>query len=841
MNSIEGKIRQIRFHKASKFNGQMYLIASLADGTTVKGNLDNPVVGEPYRFWGDLKPQKGNYGDAFEFVSVEPICDQSTSGMVQYLAAHVCGVGRKRAAALVERFGAETLTVLRTDAAKALEIEGITAEIVAAIRAHFDDAGALDPVAYSKLVELFAPYRIGKRIVERLVRTFGSGAPDRVIKNPYLLLGYPRIGWKTVDAFALSTAGYAPEGRERHRAAIVEVLERHAANGGHTCATESEILNAAHALLGCDLDHGILVELTEDGTLETTRDDYGTIYQLSDLAEAERTIAEKLAVLMAAGRPLPAPLVTDEWIEETGLGDDQARAAKMVEENGVMIIAGLPGCGKTFSLSRILGRLRTLGMSGIRVMCPTGKAAKRAAELLAQVEACVGIPCTTIHKALAPSPNVQADKVAREDAKFNRGREEFSFGKDEFHPFDESVIVVDETSMVDVKLMASLLRAVKPGTRLIMVGDWNQLPSVGPGSVLRDIRGLVPTAELTEIRRSDGGGTVVRACHAIAAGRVPQDADTIELPTHNWVHIEISDQDEIAAKIVELHATTRRFDPMWDMQVVSPRKEKMPIACDNLNRLLSQQLNSHAHDFPGDTETRDEEGGPGFRIGDKIIRTKNGLADELVPWGDDDERPDFHWNGTDYGVREIPVVNGDMGQVVDIIDGKRPAVIVRFRDPDRLVRLPFADSHIMLAYSVTVHKAQGSGFRYVIIPVHKAIYEGLATRENLFTAMSRMEEILITIGQWSAIEASVKRQTVHLRKTTLVRRLDEAITNTPRPDEVAAHVRLSKPPSEIREASPDLSDFATMLYERAGLAIVTQDEIDDARVTMEYLEACETA
>lgn len=804
MQSLEGVISWIVFHKASKFTGNLYLIARLTNGTTVKGEFSNPVVGEPYRFWGEFREQKGDWGSAFEFIQYEPICDGSTGGMASYLAAHVAGIGRVRARVLVEHFGAETLTILRQSPERALEVQGISPAMVDAIRAHFDDATALDPVAYSKLVEMFGPYKIGKRIAERLVRTFGSGAPDRVVRNPYMLLGYPRVGWKTADSFAITTAGYPPEGRERHRAAVVECMER-IASDGHTCATESEILTGVSNLLGINLDRGLLGELVKDGTLVEYRDEYGTIFQLDEYAEAEKVIAEKLAVLMAAGRPLPAPLVTDEWLAETGLGDDQAQAARLVEENGVAIIAGPPGCGKTFTLSRILGRLRSMGVSGIRVVAPTGKASKRAAELLYQVDGCRGIPCTTIHKALAPSPNVQSDKVAKDDAKFGRGREEFSFGKDEAHPFDESVIVVDETSMVDVKLMAHLLRAVKPGTRLILVGDWNQLPSVGPGSVLRDIRGLVPTAELTQIRRSDGGGTVVRACHSIKDGRVPEDAPALNLPTENWIHLEISDPQQIAEKIVELHMRTKRYNPLWDMQVVSAQKAKHAFGCDNLNRLLSVQLNPEAHDFPGAVEGKDDEGGPPFRVGDKVVRaTKNGLADELIPWdstNSDDEyesgnRPDFYWAGRGYKVRETPIINGDMGQVLAITEDKRPSVIVRFRDPERLIRLPLNDSHLIPAYAMTCHKMQGSGARYVIVPVHNAFYPGLFTRELFYTAISRMEEVLVTVGQWSAIEAAVHRKTIHLRRTTLARRLDEAIANTPRPDELTADIRLNKPPTE---------------------------------------------
>lgn len=819
MQSLDGKIARIKFHKQSKWNGLMYLIAELDNGETVKGNMDSPVEGMPYRFWGEKKAQKGGYGDAFEFETVEPICDRSTGGMVDYLSAHINGIGRKKARDLVEAFGGETLTILRETPERATEVEGISPAIAAAIRNHFESSAALDPIAYACLVEMFADYKIGKRIVERLVRTFGSAAPDRVRANPYLLLDYPRTGWKTVDALALTECSYDPEGVDRHRAAIRESLER-IASDGHTCATGTDILDAADKLLGCHLDRSVLNDLVAEGSVVETRDEFGPIYQLASLAEAEKTIAEKLAVLMAAGRPLPAPLATEEWLAESRLGDDdQARAVKMIEENAVVILAGPPGTGKTYTLSRVLGRLRQIGLVSIRVMAPTGKASKRAAELLYQVAGCGGIPCTTVHKALAPSPNVESNKAAKADARFGRGREEFAFGKDEAHPFDEHVLVIDEGSMIDVRLFANVVRAIKPGTRLIIVGDWNQLPSVGPGSVLRDIRGLIPTAELTRIRRSDGGGTVVRACHAIKDGRVPEDADALDLPTKNWIHLEIDDPDEIASKIVDLHATTRRFDPILDMQVVSAQKGKHAFGCDNLNRLLSELLNpGHASGREG----RDEEGGPPFRIGDKIVRTKNGLADEMIEWrrseeydaGYDDSRPDLYWQDRGYKVHEIPIVNGDMGQVLDITEEARPSVIVQFRDPDRLVRLPYSDCHLIPAYAMTVHKMQGSGAKYIIIPAHKAFYHGLFTRELFYTALSRTEIVCVTVGQWSSIVAAIGRQSIHLRKTTLARRLDEAITNTPRPGEIPADVRLSLAPSgatpydEAMQNEIDMIDFA---------------------------------
>lgn len=787
MESIDGVISRVMHHKPSKFSpgGQPFLVARLASGMTIKGHMLKPVAGESYRFWGELKNQKGDYGQAFEFHSYEPIVDErSADGVAAYLAAHVDGVGRAKAAKIVDHFGEDTLTILRATPERALEVAGIKQETVDSLLAHFADAKAYDPVAYSRLLSLFADIRLPKRVVESLLKTYGSDAPDEILRCPYLLCQFPRVGWKTIDAFAMGKAGYDPDGIDRHEAAVMEALERAAADG-HTAVTRAELTTAAIDLLGRRLDDTAIGRLVATYDVVEAPDAHGTVYQLAKLARAEAAIADKLAALAAAGKPLEFDLADPAWLEETGLGDDQADAVRVVAENAVAIVSGPPGTGKSYTLSRTLGRLVAHGIRGIRVVAPTGKAAKRAAELLAQVPGCEWIPATTVHKALAPQPNEAPAGVPAGDSRFGRGREEFSFGHNEASPLDDQVVVVDETSMLDVRLAAALLDAIKPGTRVIFVGDHNQLPSVGPGSVLRDLMAAgVPTVVLRQIRRSDGGGTVVRACHAIKDGRVPEDAERIDLPTHNWIHLEASDLDDIAAKIVELHLGTRTFDPVWGMQVVTPQKAKLPMACDNLNRLLGAALNPDAEPTAG--SGADEEGGPPFRVGDKIVRTKNGIVDELVPWADQDDEdgpggkaiPDFLWDGQTWVAREIPVVNGDMGTVLGIVEApKGTFVVVRFRDPDRLCRLAYADAHVIPAYAMTCHKAQGSGFPYVIVPVHHAFYwdsrkqQGLFTREWIYTAISRAETLLITVGQWSAIEAAVGRQTVHRRRTTLADRI----------------------------------------------------------------------
>jgi exodeoxyribonuclease V alpha subunit len=381
--------------------------------------------------------------------------------------------------------------------------------------------------------------------------------------------------------------------------------------------------------------------------------------------------------------------------------------------------------------------------------------------------------------------------------------------------------------MIDVELMAATLRAVAPGTALVVVGDAHQLPSVGPGSVLRDlcVCGL-PTVELTEVRRN--AGRIVRACHAIKDGRVPAPASRVDLSDgseDNWVHIEIDDPEAIAAEIVERHESVRRkaeaaraegrapaFDPVWDMQVVTPQRARLPIACENLNALLSARLNPKAAlaaGVGGFGDTAEDARRPPFSVGDKVIRTKNGEADEMTapPEGG---RVDWHWGGGRWAFAPCEVVNGDMGTVMDVVidpDAGEAWVVARLRNPDRLVRLPYGDSHLQQAYAITCHKAQGSGFPYVIVPVHHSFYwddrakRGLFNREWIYTAISRSEKLLVTIGQSDAIRAAVGRPTVHRRRTRLVefyRSMNPSpvqVQTFPRPD-VPAITALPTPTPE---------------------------------------------
>lgn len=780
LDSIDGVLAAIKFHKPSQYDpaGRPYLIARLSNGTTVKGMMRTPKEGQSYRFWGTWKDDGKGFGDAFAFDAYEPIIDKSSSGVAAYLAMHVDGVGPAKAERIVEHFGDDTLEVLRKTPERLIEVGGLRDAIIEAIKDHFSEHLAFDPAAYAALVELFDGYKVGKRTIERILKAFGSDALEIVRENPYRLLALPRMGWATVDAIATGRLEYDPAGIERHAAAILEALELLAMEG-HTVSPRPDVEAKASSLVGMPLNESAVMYLRGEEEVIPGADAYGPTLALASLMDAEKSLADCLETLAESAGPLPFTLATPE------LGDDQRRAAELVQEHGVAIIAGPPGTGKSFTVARIVSRLIDEGITSIKVVAPTGKAAKRSEELLrgAGIES---VNATTIHRALGfgGSATDEEEGIPGNEAKHGRGRSGYVFLHNEDDPIECKVLIVDETSMVDARLGSALLRAIAPGTRVIFVGDQHQLPSVGPGSVLRDmIEGGIPTAYLEQIRRSDGGGSVVQACHAIIKGGIPQPADRVELPTKNWIHIEESSPAEIARLVVDLHTKdSATFGKVWDRQVITPQKRRLPVACDNLNKLLGDALN------PGAPVGSDEDGPlPPFRIGDKVIRTKNGKVMEMrkVERAEGNRAKgevDFWWNGAGYQLAEGYAVNGDMGTVEGIAEGTKGRVaIVRFRDPERLARISMEKHHLIQAYAVTVHKSQGSGFPYVICPVHSCFYwntrtnTGIASRELIYTAISRAERLLVTVGEWSALAAMIGRKTVHQRVTTLAARIAESV------------------------------------------------------------------
>ena len=388
-------------------------------------------------------------------------------------------------------------------------------------------------------------------------------------------------------------------------------------------------------------------------------------------------------------------------IDLKGLAPDQQEAFRLAMAHPVFIITGAPGTGKTTVLKRIIEQFAAWNKL-IALAAPTGKAAKRMTEV-------IGMQASTIHRLLGPEPRTF------------KGELYFGFTRGINSPIPDDVLVVDEFSMVDISLAASLFRAVAAGTRVLIVGDHYQLPSVGPGAVLRDLLAAgVPSYELTEIKRNTGD--IVKACHAIKDGRPAVPSPHLdEKAGLNFRHIEESDPfeiQEIIRNLVTKRLPMRGHDPVWDIQVLSPMNERTALSCLDLNTLLQGALNIHPP-IPGIP----------FRVGDKCVQLKN----EQI-------------NG------EF-VVNGDLGQIKNINDAE---IEVLFLYPDRLVKIKKKAHHLRLAYCMTIHRLQGSESPVIIFPVHSC-YGGFFNRELLYTAISRARDICITVGEMHSLEAATGR------------------------------------------------------------------------------------
>jgi exodeoxyribonuclease V alpha subunit len=402
------------------------------------------------------------------------------------------------------------------------------------------------------------------------------------------------------------------------------------------------------------------------------------------------------------------------------LTDEQNQVVDMVRNNAVSMCIGGPGVGKTTVTKEVIAAAYGLGMQ-VGLCAPSGKAAKRMYEA-------TGYGAMTIHKLL--------------DAHMEH--DEFVFGFDELNPMHYDFIIADETSMISNDLMADLLRAVKTGTKMLFVGDQDQLPSVGPGSVLRDLLAsqVIPHVELTKIHRN--AGDIVKACHEIKHGRSYKPSPELDLEAgHNLRHIEAPTEAFIQTIIKDLVVNKlplRGYDPVWDIQVISPVNERTSISCKALNEELQKALNPN----PPVEETE-------FRVGDKAIQIKNN-GKVKTPDGD----PEY-------------IVNGDLCRIEKIEGGQ---MIAKFFDPDRRIVLAKKNNDFLLAYTITCHRFQGSEAPVVIIPVHEK-FGFFVDRPWIYTAISRARKICITVGQFKAIEKAIQRVGSRERITRLKERLIE--------------------------------------------------------------------
>jgi exodeoxyribonuclease V alpha subunit len=686
------------------------ILKIVPDGKTgtasLLGKAPRVVAGEEFEARGVWEPNR-DFGPQFKADELKLKRPDSLGGIERYLGSGLIkGIGPAHAKRIVEKFGPKVFDIIENESKKLEDVEGVGKKRRLEIRESWMKQKALHSIML-----FLHQHGISSSRALRIYKTYGDEAQAMLQENPYRMAQDIRgIGFKTADdiAYRLGVANDAPE---RLKAGLLHVLET-AAQNGHCCFPEVKTLEKALELLGAsdELVRSQIEPLIESSQIER----HGEFLYLPHLRAAEQSIAANVKALAASPAAYP-PIDEDAalaWVMKktvTELAESQQRAVREALRQRLLIITGGPGVGKTTILRSILLILQSKQVKLV-LAAPTGRAAKRLSES-------TGLEAKTLHRLL-------------------EYQGEGDWGRHRGKPLVGDLFVVDEASMIDAPLMAQFLSALPPGAHLLIVGDADQLPSVGPGMVLHDLiaSGAVPCVQLTEIFRQAASSRIITSAHAINRGQVP---DLKPASRSDFFFLEASEPEEIRDLIVQL-AHTRLpakygFDPIADIQVLTPMNRNL-LGTASLNHSLQLALNP-----PNEVKFEIERFQTTFRVGDKVIQTHNNYDKE--------------------------VFNGDIGHIT-AIDADPVKLHVRF-DAQRLVEYePGELDELQPAYALTIHKSQGSEFPCVIIPVSTQHYV-LLERSLIYTAITRAKKLCILVGDERALSLAISKQESRKRFTGL--------------------------------------------------------------------------
>ncbi len=698
--SYKGFIDRLTYHNAE--NG--YTIARLVvegqrERIAIVGTLASIQEGESIEVEG-VWTNHPKYGKQFKVEHYKAVYPSTLEGMQKYLGSGLIkGIGPKSAKRIVEHFGEETLDIIDADPQQLAEVPKLGKKKVELIAEAWDEQRQIKDV-----MVFLQSHGITTGYAVKIFKTYGQEAIHKVRGDPYRLeRDVDGIGFRIADRIA-QRLGLGRDAPERVQAGIRYLLSE-AADEGHVYLPAVEMMERAVEIL--DINAELLPP-----ALEALRATDGVVtedlrYYLPPLHRAEvGTVSSLKRLLQAPAEELSMPAEVEDELE---LASAQKQAVELVATSKVLVLTGGPGTGKTTVTRRILCLLEAGGLK-VALCSPTGRAAKRLSEAS-------GREAKTIHRLLG----------------FQPGERQFKKGYDDRLEVD--ALIVDEASMIDVVLMNALLRALPDHARLVLVGDIDQLPSVGPGNVLRDIidSAAVPVVRLTQIFRQAQKSHIIRNAHRINSGEMPivenqADAD--------FYFIQEGDPEQVVEQVEELCATRlpsyRGWDRRNDIQVLAPMYRGETGAL-NLNQRLQQRLNSHgqAHSHRGAE----------FRVGDKVMQVKNNY---------------------DKGV-----FNGDIG-TIERLDAEKQVLYVRF---DYTLEYDQVDlDQLTLAYAISIHRSQGSEFPVVVLPLTTQHYVMLQ-RNLLYTAITRAKQMIVIVGTPKALKLAIANDKVAQRYTTLKERL----------------------------------------------------------------------
>ena len=730
--TVEGSVDAVIFQNEE--NGYTVLLLRV-DGedepTTVVGCIPCAAAGEGMTVTG-VWVNHPVHGPQLSAESVERRLPQEEEDIVCYLSSGILkGIGPATAQRLVERFGADTLRVLEEEPERLRTIKGITAKKAMELSEAFRSLTGLRQV-----MEFLARYDLPVYLAMAVQRTYGDNALQMLRDDPYILSRAQfGVDFAVADAIAISM-GFGGDDPCRLRAAIEYELAHNAGNG-HVFLPREKLLAATAQLVDVDTD-------TVEAALDKLIDSFAVVEKpianvrgcyLPRLYQAETFVAQRLLSMLRA--PVEQLRQVDKTIDaiekEQGVSYAplQRQAVRMAAEGGVLLLTGGPGTGKTTSLRGIVALYRRMGLD-VALLAPTGRAAKR----LGEVTDC---DAQTIHRALGMSYNDLTGQAA--------------FKKNGSDPLEAHAVIVDEMSMVDLELMQALLEALRPGCRLVLVGDPDQLPSVGAGNVLGDLlrSTVVPTVSLTQVFRQAEQSAIIRNAHAVNMGQPPQ----LDSNQGDFFFLCRRSPDRLVQTVVELcrDRLPRNMNiPAEQIQVLSPTR-KGACGTVSLNRALQAALNP-----PAAGKRQKQWGDVTFRVGDRVMQTKNNY-DVL---GEKDD-----------GTAGSGIFNGDVGVIQDI-DSSGELIVLRFDDRTATYTADLL-SQLDMAYAITVHKSQGSEYPAVIL-VSAPAAPSLMVRGVLYTAITRARRMLIMVGDDTVPARMAENDRQQRRYSGLRRRLKEGMT-----------------------------------------------------------------
>lgn len=725
---IEGKIATIIFKNETN-NWTVLLVKTKNEYITCVGETEEIEVDDELEFEGELVSHKV-YGEQLKFSSYKKVLPKTTSALISYIADNISGVGKKTAKNITDMFGDETVNVIRFSMDKLYEVKGLNTEKIERLNDFFN-------TEWEKwnTIEFLSEFGLSTVVSNRIYTAVGKDTISIVKENPYSLLGFVKsLDFKSVDNIG-RRLGVPLTNIDRLDNGLIYAIDK-ITEFGHTCVEKANLVNYCMELLGVDETSicETITRLVLNSKLYIDKIDSQEYVFRQSMYLAEENIANCIIEhtrFQMKEKNLSKLITKVSNKNDIDLSEEQISAISTCLNNMISIVTGGPGTGKTTIIKCIIDILEEEKKN--YVLCaPTGRAAKRITQT-------TGKEAKTLHRLL------EISKIDDNDIDM--------FYEYQVKQVEDEVIIIDEASMIDLMMMNNLVKGIKPDTQVIIVGDVNQLPSVGPGSVLKDIiaSDIVPTVELKQIYRQSAKSDIIVNAHKVNEGEYPtfksKDTDMFFIPT-STIEQTVSEISSLISYRLETYA---HLDVLKDLQILTPVK-KTELGTIQLNEKVQEILNPKS-----DSKKQVEYQSRIFREKDKVMQIVNNYDKKYSIEGK-------FFEG---------IYNGDIGYI-ELIDNEEEKLYVKF-DDDRLVEYDFDElDQLEHSYAITIHKSQGSEFDYVILPIFTG-YKKLLTRNLLYTAMTRAKKMLIIVGNRNVVNYMVDNLESKNRKTGLKEKLEKML------------------------------------------------------------------